>query len=104
MYSIDLTALKEHIQCLGFKQKAVAEKIGMDEHKFSRVLSGERRLAASEYINLCVAIDVPLEKFVIPPLESKKELQANCDSEEFRKCTPDDDGTRYKGPSMMNPY
>ena len=63
---IDVSEVKLYIERSGFKQKAVAEKSGLDESKLCMSLQGKRKLKAGEYANICNALGVPMTMFVKP--------------------------------------
>lgn len=66
MVGLDVDGIKKYIKDSGLKQKTVARKAGLDEAKFCLVLQGKRKLEASEYANICKAINVPMSKFLKP--------------------------------------
>lgn len=45
-------------------QKLLASKSGMTENAMSLMLNGKRKLSADEYIRICDALCVPLERFI----------------------------------------
>lgn len=47
----------------GINQTFVAERLGVTESTLSRILSGNRKLTAIEYFNLCDAVRVDLSYF-----------------------------------------
>ena len=63
---IDARDIKEYIERSGLKQKAVAEKSGLDESKLCMSLQGKRKLEAGEYANICSVLGVPMTMFVKP--------------------------------------
>ena len=63
---IDVRDIKAYIERSGFKQKAVAEKSGLDEYKLCMSLQGKRKLEAGEYASICSVLGVPMTKFVKP--------------------------------------
>lgn len=63
---VDVIEIKAYIERSGFKQKAVAEKSGLDEYKLCMSLQGKRKLEAGEYANICSALGVPMTMFVKP--------------------------------------
>lgn len=71
MVGLDIDEIKKFVNESGLKQKAVAEKAGLDETKFCLVLQGKRKLEASEYANLCRAMGVSLDKFLTPRSPNK---------------------------------
>lgn len=65
---IDVRDIKAYIARSGFKQKAVAERSGLDESKLCMSLQGKRKLEAGEYANICSALGVPMTMFVKPKI------------------------------------
>lgn len=66
MVDIDARDIKAYIERSGFKQKAVAEKSGLDKCKLCMSLQGKLKLEAGEYANICSALGVPMTMFVKP--------------------------------------
>lgn len=62
--SVDVNEIKAYIEKSGFKQKAIAEKSGIEESKLCLSLQGKRKLEAGEYANICNALGVPMTTFV----------------------------------------
>lgn len=56
--------IKNYIQEIGLKFCAVAEKAGIPLNTFSDMMNGKRKITADEYVAICRALSVPLEKFV----------------------------------------
>lgn len=52
-----------YIREKGFKQKVVAEKLGISSQVMSNVMAGKRRLTAEEYGNICEFLGVPYSYF-----------------------------------------
>ena len=50
----------------GIKQRYICEKTGLSEDIISRILSGKRKILASEFLQICRALDVPQEKVEQP--------------------------------------
>lgn len=71
MVGLDINGMKKYIDDSGLKQKTVAKKAGLDEVKFCLVLQGKRKLEASEYANICKAMDVSMSRFLKPQLPDK---------------------------------
>ncbi len=71
--SVDVSEIKLYIERSGFKQKAVAEKSGLDESKLCLSLQGKRKLEAGEHANICSALGVPMTMFV-KPVEPEREV------------------------------
>ncbi len=55
--------INQYLESKGIKQSFVAEKSGIKPNILSRVLMGKRPVRADEYISICRAINVPLDKF-----------------------------------------
>ncbi len=55
--------INQYLESKGIKQSFVAEKSNIRQNILSRILRGERPCRAEEYINICRAIDVPLDTF-----------------------------------------
>lgn len=62
--SVDVSEIKLYIERSGFKQKAIAEKSGINEYKLCMSLQGKRKLEAGEYASICSALGVPMTMFV----------------------------------------
>lgn len=72
MLGVNVQEIKDYIERIGIKQKAIAEKAGIDESKLSLSLAGKRKLEAGEYAGICLAINVPMDKFLKPRSPDKK--------------------------------
>jgi transcriptional regulator with XRE-family HTH domain len=48
----------------GIKKKYIAEKAKISENALNLALNGKRRLLADEYVKICIALNVPFDKFV----------------------------------------
>ena len=70
--SVDVSEIKAYIESSGFKQKAVADKSGLDEYKLCMSLQGKRKLEAGEYASICSALGVPMTMFVKPRLSVQR--------------------------------
>ncbi|MCD8046212.1 MAG: helix-turn-helix transcriptional regulator [Clostridiales bacterium] len=66
--TVDVAEMKAYIESAGYKQKAIAEKIGMGEANLCQALLGKRKLEAGEYAGICNAIGVPMSKFIHPQM------------------------------------
>lgn len=55
--------IREYIIEKGLKLGAVADKVGIPMNTFSAMMNGKRKITAEEYFAICMALDVPLEKF-----------------------------------------
>ena len=64
--SVDVIEIKAYIERSGLKQKAIAERTGIDEVKLCLSLQGKRKLGAGEYADICNALGVPMTMFVKP--------------------------------------
>ncbi len=47
----------------GIKQSYIAKKAGIPENIFCMMLNDKRRIEVNEYMRICDALGVPLEKF-----------------------------------------
>lgn len=63
---VNVSKIKMYIENSGLKQKAVAEKSGLDNYKLCMSLLGKRKLEAGEYANICSVLGVPMTMFVEP--------------------------------------
>ena len=61
---LDYKEIKEFIERKGYKQSAIAEKVGISSMKLSQILNGNRKCEAGEYASICRALDVLYEKFI----------------------------------------
>lgn len=61
---LDYKGMKEFIEQKGYKQSAIAEKVGISSMKLSQILNGNRKCEAGEYANICKELNVPYEKFI----------------------------------------
>lgn len=55
--------IRAFMRANGINQSFVAERLGVTESTLSRILSGNRKLTAVEYFNLCDAVRVDLSYF-----------------------------------------
>lgn len=55
--------IKAYIEERGIKQCAVAKAAGMTDDAISRVLKGQRKLTADEFIKICRFLRVPADTF-----------------------------------------
>lgn len=53
----------EIVEQKGIKQAYLAEKTGMSADMISKILRGERRIMADEFLTLCEVLDVSPELF-----------------------------------------
>ena len=56
------TFLNSYIEGKGIKQKYISEKTGLECDVISRILRGKRKILASEFLQICRAIEVPQEE------------------------------------------
>lgn len=61
---VDVKEMKNFINERGIKQKAIAEKAGLEESKLCMSLQGKRELKAGEYAGICKVLNVAMTKFV----------------------------------------
>lgn len=59
-----VTVIRGRIDEKGMKDKAVAEKAGIDEHAFSRMMNRKQKIMATDYIELCKVLDLTPDDFV----------------------------------------
>lgn len=64
MLVVDTKAIKKHIADAGLKQGYIAERSGMTVNQLSACFNGRRELKASEYANLCKALNVSFKFFL----------------------------------------
>lgn len=55
--------IKKYLIDHGIKQTFLAEKLGIADPVVSDMLSGQRKISAVEYYQICQALKVPLEYF-----------------------------------------
>lgn len=55
--------IAEYIEDIGINKAAIARKIGMEKQSFYQCLSGDRKISADEYVAICAALQVPLDRF-----------------------------------------
>ena len=73
---VDVNEIKAFLEKSGLKQKAVAERSGMDEVKLCMALQGKRKLEAGEYAGLCSALRVPMARFIKPRMPDSAETKS----------------------------
>ena len=56
--------IKEYTSSQGIKQKYLAKRIGVDDSQMSKILNGTREININEYLSICHALNVPIDKFV----------------------------------------
>lgn len=56
--------IKKYLIDNGLKFSAVADKAKIPLQTFSAMINGKRRIVVEEYIDICRALDVDLDKFV----------------------------------------
>ncbi|MCC8085465.1 MAG: helix-turn-helix transcriptional regulator [Clostridium sp.] len=72
LLELDIESLRQYIDELGVKQKAVADKSGVSEPALCLILQGKRRCEAGEYAGICKTLNVPMTKFMRPRLPDEK--------------------------------
>lgn len=72
MLFVDVQEMKTYIDVSGIKQRAIAEKCGLDESKLCMSLQGKRKFEAGEYADVCKALKVPMTRFVKPKMSEEK--------------------------------
>lgn len=61
---VDTNLINKFIKENQVKNKFIAEKTGLSESKLSLILKGKRRCEINEYCAICMALNVPFNKFV----------------------------------------
>lgn len=56
-------AIKDYLVQKGISQSFVAKSLGISRQQLSASLNGKRGISAEEYIDICRALNVPLEQF-----------------------------------------
>ena len=56
--------VKEIIASNGYKQKAIAEKAGIEPDVFSKIVNGKRRIFAEEVSGICAALGYSFESII----------------------------------------
>ena len=54
--------LNSYIESKGIKQRYICEKTGLSDDIISRILGGKRKILASEFLQICRAIEVPQDE------------------------------------------
>lgn len=54
--------LNSYIESKGIKQRYICEKTGLSDDVISRILGGKRKILASEFLQICRAIEVPQDE------------------------------------------
>ena len=62
--------IKAYLDDCGIKYTRVSEKTGIPINILSPMLNEKREIKAEEYINICHALDIPLETFAQEENES----------------------------------
>ena len=62
---LDYQGCKEYLAAKGYKQKFIAQQVGVSEATLSDVLSGKRKCSLEMYVNLCSALALPFGKFIV---------------------------------------
>lgn len=57
------TRIKDFLDANGIKYSHVADKTGIPMNALSPMLNEKREIKATEYFSICVALNVPLERF-----------------------------------------
>lgn len=55
--------IKKYMDNKGIKQTFLAEKTGMSLQAINTILNGNRKIEATEYYDICNALDKPLDFF-----------------------------------------
>lgn len=59
-----VSVIRARIDEKGMKDKAVAEKAGIEAHAFSRMMNRKQKIMATDYIELCKVLDLTPDDFV----------------------------------------
>lgn len=57
--------IRRYMDDRSIKQAPIARKAGMTKQKLSRSLNGKRDITADEYLEICHALEVPVNTFDI---------------------------------------
>lgn len=57
-------SIKQYIEDNGIRQNFVGEKSGISPALLSRILRGERKLRASEFLSICTALNLDPRNFM----------------------------------------
>lgn len=55
--------IKEYIEAKGIKQSYISEKTGIPKTILNLMLNNNRKIEVNEYMKICDALNVPLDKF-----------------------------------------
>jgi len=61
-----MTVIREYLRENGIKQTFVCKKTGISEAKMSAILRERQKMTVEEYVEICRALDVPLQFFFDP--------------------------------------
>lgn len=59
-----VSVIRARIDEKGMKDKAVAEKAGIEAHAFSQMMNRKQKIMATDYIELCKVLDLTPDDFV----------------------------------------
>lgn len=74
MFVLDNDGLRKQVKKSGLKQKSISERAGLSETALCLILQGKRKCGIGEYANICLALGVPMEKFLKPRLPDGREV------------------------------
>ncbi len=74
MFVLDTDGLRKQVEKSGLKQKSISERAGLSETALCLILQGKRKCETGEYASICLALGVPMEKFLKPCFPNKKEV------------------------------
>lgn len=57
--------IRKKIDETGMKQKAIAEKIGIEATTLSAILNGRRKMYATDFIKLCCVLGLSIDYFIM---------------------------------------
>jgi len=55
--------ISDYISEHGIKQSSIAKKIGISPQSFSAAMHGDRKITAEEFIAICEALGISLDRF-----------------------------------------
>lgn len=57
--------IRDYLDNHGIKQTFLSEKTGLTKSQLTQIFCGKRKLEVMEYINICKALKVDFEKFLV---------------------------------------
>lgn len=74
----DRIKLQNFIKQKNLRRNSVAIKAGIDTTSFYLILSGKRKCSIEEYLNICNALSVPINSFIVQNNISKYQYKVEC--------------------------